>query len=138
MATQGFSGMGSTFVFEGVSVGEIESFDLGEDTVEFEEILTLDSINYYYDLILTALNAGELSMTCIFQPNNTTGNYAGLKAKHDARTKGSFLWTYPNTANFSGTAGLIGLSRPSAPDAKGAQRFTFRLKAAGKIAYVGT
>lgn len=138
MATLGFSGMGSTMVFDGVTVGEIESFDLGEDTNEYEEILTIDSTDYYYDLILTALNTGEMTFTCIFQPSNTTGNYAGLKTKHDARTKGTFTWTYLNTANFTGTAGLVGLSRPSAPDAKGVQRFTFRLKAAGQVTYTGT
>jgi hypothetical protein len=138
MATVGFSGMGSTMVFDGVTIGEIEAFDLGPDSVEFEEILTIDSTDYYYDVILTALNSGEMTFTCIFQPNNTTGNYAQLKTKHDARTKGTFTWTYVNTAYFSGTAAITGLSRPTAPDAKGVQRFTLTLKASGKVSYTGT
>ena len=137
MATQGFSGMGSTMVFDGVSVGEIENYDMGGDTAEYEDILTIDSTDYYYDTLLTALNTNEMTFTCIFQPNNTTGNYAGLKTKMDARTKGTFTWTYLSGATFTGTAALIGLSRPSG-DAKTAQRFTFTLRAAGQVVYTGT
>lgn len=138
MATVGFSGMGSTMVFDGVSVGEIESFDLGGDTVEYEQILTIDSTDYYYDLVLEALNTNEMTFTCIFQPNNTTGNYAGLKTKHDARTKGTMTWTYTNGGYFTGTCGLVSLSRPNAPNAANVQRFTFTLRAAGQITWTGT
>lgn len=138
MATQAFSGMGSTFVFDGITVGEIESFDLGEDIVETEEILTIDSTDNYYDLLLTALKAGPITMTCIFQPNNTTGNFAQLKTKADARTKGTFLWTWPNTAYLTGTAGITSLGKPNAGDAKTGQRFSMTLTPAGKVTYVGT
>lgn len=137
MTTQGFSGNGSTVVFDSVSLGECESFNLGEDTADFEEIFTVDSTDYYADVIITALNAGTLSMTFVMQPNNTTGNYAKLKAKFDARTTGTFLWTFLNTAYFTGSVALVGLSRPDG-DAKSAMRFTATLKAAGAISYVGT
>jgi len=138
MATSGFSGMGAVLVFDGVTIGEIESVDGGEVTVEFEEILTLDSTDYYADLILTALNSGQTTINCIFQPSNTTGNYAKLKAKAEAKTKGTLLLTYVNTAYFTGTAGIISLGFPSAPDAKGVQRFPATFKRAGKFTYVGT
>lgn len=138
MATQGFSGMGATLVFDGATIGEIESIEGGEVTVEFEEILTIDSTNYYADLILTALNSGQTTITCIFQPGNTTGNYAVLKTKAEARTKATLLLTYLNTANISGQAGIISLGFPSAPDAKGVQRFTATFKRAGEFTYTGT
>ena len=137
MSTLGFSGMGSTMVFDGVSVGEIENFNMGGDTAEYEDILTIDSTNYYYDTLLTALNTAEMTFTCIFQPSNATGNYKGMKTKMDARTKGTFTWTYLNGAVFTGTAALIGLTRPSG-DAKTAQRFEFTLRAAGQVTYTGT
>jgi len=137
MTTQGFSSNGSTVVFDSITLGECESFNLGEDTAEFEEIFTVDSTDYYSDVIITALNAGTLSMTFIMQPNNTTGNYAKLKAKFDARTKGTFLWTFLNTAYFTGTVAIVGLSRPDG-DAKKANRFTATFKTAGAMSYVGT
>lgn len=138
MTTQAFSGMGSSMVFDGVTIAEIESFNLGDDTVETEEILTIDSTDNYYDLLLTALKAGPITLTCIFQPNNTTGNFSQLKTKADARTKGTFLWTYPNGAYFTGTAGITSLGKPNAGDAKSGQRFTMTLTPAGKVTYVGT
>ena len=138
MTTQGFSGMGAVIVFDGVTIGEIESMEGGSLTVEFEEILTFDSTNYYADMILTALNSGQVSFTCIFQPNNTTGNYALMKTKAEARTKGTLLLTYLNTASFSGTAGIIEMGFPSAPDAKGVQRFNLTFKRSGQFTYTGT
>ena len=69
MATLGFSGMGSVLVFDGATIGEIESIDGGEVTIDFEEILTMDSVSYYADMILTALNSGQVAITCIFQPS---------------------------------------------------------------------
>jgi len=138
MTTEGFSGMGAILIFDGSTIGEIESIDGGEVSIEFEEILTLDSTDYYADLILTALNSGQMTLTCIFQPNNTTGNYAALKAKAELKTKGTLLLTYTNSANFTGTAGIITVGFPSAPDAKGVQRFTCTFKRAGKFTYTGT
>jgi len=138
MTTVGFSGMGAILTFDGSTIGEIEQLDGGEVSIDFEEILTFDSTSYYADLILTALNSGQMTITCIFQPNNTTGNYAVLKAKAEAKTKATLLLTYLNTAYFTGTAGLITLGFPSAPDAKGVQRFTATFKRGGKFTYVGT
>jgi hypothetical protein len=138
MATLGFSGMGAVLTFDGVTIGEIESIDGGEVTIDFEEILTMDSVSYYADMILTALNSGQVAITCIFQPSNTTGNYAKLKAKAEARTVGTLLLTYLNTANVTGQAGLISLQFPSAPDAKGVQRFTATFKRSGIFTYTGT
>ena len=138
MATLGFSGMGSVLVFDGATIGEIESIDGGEVTIDFEEILTMDSTSYYADMILTALNSGQVALTCIFQPNNTTGNYAVLKGKAEARTTGTLLLTYLNTALITGDAGIISLQFPSAPDAKGVQRFVCTFKRSGKFIYTGT
>ena len=138
MATLGFSGMGAVLVFGGSTIGEIESIDGGEVTIDFEEILTMDSVSYYADMILTALNSGQATITCIFQPSNTTGNYAVLKGKAEARTVGTLLVTYLNTAFFTGQAGIITLGFPSAPDAKGVQRFTVTFKRSGIFAYTGT
>jgi len=138
MATLGFSGMGAVLVFDGSTIGEIESIDGGEVTIEFEEILTMDSVSYYADMILTALNSGQATITCIFQPSNTTGNYAVLKGKAEDRTVGTLLVTYLNTAFFTGQAGIITLGFPSAPDAKGVQRFTVTFKRSGIFAYTGT
>jgi hypothetical protein len=130
--------MGAVITFDSVTIGEAESMDGGSVTIEFEEILTFDSTSYYSDMILTALNSGQVRFTCIFQPNNTTGNYAGLKTKAEARTMGTLLLTYANTAYFTGTAGIIELGFPSAPDAKGVQRFDVSFKRSGQFTYVGT
>lgn len=130
--------MGAVLVFDGKTIGEIESIEGGDLSIESEDILTIDSVDYYADMILTALNSGEMTITCIFQPANATGNYKSLKTKAEARTKGVLLLTYLNTANFTGTAGITVLGFPSAPDAKGVQRFTATFKRAGKFTYTGT
>lgn len=138
MATKGFSAMGSTLVFDGVTVGEVENWDGGEDTLENEKILTCDSTDYYPDVIAKAFDCGERRFTMIFQPDNTSGNYKQLKDKFDARTKGTLLLTYANTVSFSATALITSLARPSAPDAAGVQRFTIGFTLASKSAFTGT
>lgn len=138
MSTDGFTVMGTVLTFDGVTIGEVESWDGGSLTINFEDILTTDSTDEYADMILKSLNSGQCSFTCIFQPNNTTGNYAGLKTKAEAKTKGTLLLTYPNTANFSGQAGIIDLGFPSAPDAEGVQRFNVTFKRAKKHTFAGT
>ena len=138
MTTQAFSAMGAVAVFDGVTIGEVESMDGGELTIDSEDVLTCDSTDYYADMILKALNSGQCTFTCIFQPHNTTGNYALLKAKAEARTKGTLLLTYLNTANFSGQAGIIGLKFPDFPDPAAVQRFTVTFKRAGKHTFTGT
>ena len=138
MATQGFSGMGSVLTFDSVTVGEVESFDGGSIAIGIERILTMDSTDYYSDVIGTDINPGQFKITCIFQPNNTTGNYALLKAKADARTKGTLLLTYLNTANITGSAIISDMGYPTAPDAKGVQRFTATFERSGKFTYTGT
>ncbi len=138
MATSGFSVMGSSLVFDGVTVGEVESWDGGELAIDSEDILTCDSTNYYADVIAKALNAGQVTFTCIFQPNNTTGNWQQLKTKAEARAQGTLLLTYPNAAFFTGSALLTALGFPSSADAAGVQRFTAAFKRAGQHSYTGT
>jgi hypothetical protein len=138
MATLGFSGMGSTVVIGSTTIGEVESFNLGGDVTEYEEILTIDSTDYYPELILTAFSTAEITLTCIFQPGATTGNYDALKTLHDARTKTTFTWTFLNTASYTGTVGIVGLTRPESGDAKSVMRFTITMRASGKISYTGS
>lgn len=138
MSTLGFSAMGAVLQFDGVTVGEVETWDGGEDTLDSEDILTTDSTDYYADVIAKAFKAAESSFTCIMQPDNTTGNFKLLKAKFDARTKGTLVLTYANGVILSKTALAAGLGNPSAPDAAGIQRFTARFKGAGKMTYTGT
>jgi len=125
-------------VFDGITIGEIESIEGGEVTVEFEEILTMDSTSYYADMILTALNSGQTTVTCIFQPLGTTGNYSLIKARAETRLPGTLLLSYLNGAKITGTAGIISVGFPSAPDAKGVQRFAITFKRSGKFDYTGT
>jgi len=136
MATEGFSAMGSIVTFDGVTLGEVESWDGGADALESEKILTCDSADMYADLILKAFDPGERTFTVIFQPG-AAGNYALAKAKFDARTKGTLLLTYANTASFSAQAAITSLPRPSAPDAAGVQRFTISFTLAGKSDFTG-
>lgn len=138
MATLGFSAMGAVITFDGVTLGEAESWDGGEDTLDSEDILTCDSTDYYADVIAKAFKAGERTFTMIMQPNNTTGNFKLIKTKFDARTKGTLLITYANGVTISVAALASGLGNPSAPDAAGVQRFTARFKGAGKTTFAGT
>jgi len=138
MSTSGFTAMGAVLQFDGIPVGEIESWDGGEDALDSEEILTTDSTDYYADVIAKAFKAAESSFTCIMQPNATTGNFGSLKAKFDLRTKGTLVLTYANGVILSKTALFTGLGNPSSPDAAGVQRFTCRFKGAGKMEYTGT
>lgn len=138
MSTQGFSGMGSTMVIETVTLAEIESYNLGSDTLDSEEILTIDSSSFYPDLILGAFHSGQIQITAIFQANNVTGNYKKLKTLFDARAIYSFIWTFLNGAKFSGSIAITELGRPQPPDAMKAQRLNLVLTASGQIAFTGT
>ena len=138
MGTDGISGMGAVLVFNGETINEVESLDGGEITIEFEDILTMDSISMYADTILTALNSGQMTITCIFQPTVTTGNYTLLKDLAEVRQMGTLLLTYDDGSRFTGSAGIINVGFPSAPDAKGVQRFSCTFKRDGKFTFVGS
>jgi len=138
MTTLGFTAMGAVLQFDGVTVGEVESWDGGEDSLDSEDILTTDSTDYYADTLAKAFKSAESSYTCIMQPNNTTGNFALLKAKFDSRTKATLVLTYANGVILSKTALFSGLGNPGASDAAGISRFTCKFKGAGKMTYTGT
>jgi len=131
MTTQGFSAIGTVVSFNGNTIGECEGFDGGGVSINIHEILTTDSTDYYADVIGGALNSGEGTFTFVFDPANN-GNYDLLKQDAEARTKGTLLVTFPNTANFSGDAIISNLAFPGFSEADAVPRFTVTFKRAKK------
>jgi len=136
MTTSGFSAIGTVLSFNANVIGEVESFDGGGVSVNIHEILTTDSLDYYADMIGGALNSGEGTFTCVFDPSKT-GNYAKLKADAEARTKGTLLVAYPNTAKFSGEAIISNLAFPGFGEADAVPRFSVTFKRAKKHDFAG-
>jgi len=134
MTTQGFSAIGTVVSFNGNTIGECEGFEGGGVSVNIHEILTTDSDDNYADAIGGALNSGEGTFTFVFDPASD-GNYDLLKADAEAKTKGTLLITYPNTASFSGDAIISNLAFPGFSEADAVPRFSVTFKRVKKQTY---
>jgi hypothetical protein len=136
MATNGISAIGTTLAFNGNTIAEIKSASGAGVKVNIHEVLTCDSTNYYADKIAGALNSGEVTFGCIYNPA-TTGNYAKLKTDAEARTKATLLITFANGATISGQALISNLEDPGFGEADSIIEFNVTFARCGQFVHTG-
>jgi hypothetical protein len=134
MATEGISAIGTVLSFNGNTLGEVESFSGSGITVNIHEVLTTDSTDNYADAIGGALNSGEVTFGMIADLTSG-GNFELLKDDAEARTKGTLLITFPNTAYITGDAIISNLGDPEFGEADSVMRFNVTLKRVKKQTY---
>lgn len=97
MTTYASKGFGTTFVFDGVTIGEVLGFPEVTAELDGQEILTCDSLDETADFLDGAFNEGEPTFQFIYN-GAQNGNYHALHNKFRARKRGPLVVTYKNRA----------------------------------------
>jgi len=137
-ATKALKAWGLTCSFDGVTIGELISFN-GSRVREFMEIFTCDSDDEAVEYITSGLNEGEPRFGCVFQPGHEE-NYDTLNDKFLAARKGTLLITMATPSGASAPTlsvdGYIAsLDWPGFGSPREAHMCEFSVRTTGKVTY---
>jgi len=137
-ATKALKAWGLTVSFDGVTIGEVTSFN-GTRVREMIEIFSCDSDDEATEYITSGLNEGEPTFGFVYQPGNAE-NYDVLNDKYLAGRKGTLLVTLAAPTGASSPtlsiAGFISnLSYPGFGSAREAHMGEFAVRTTGKLTY---
>jgi hypothetical protein len=133
MTTNAITALGTILTFDGDTIGEIQSLS-GARTRRMIEILSCDSTDEAVEKIAGALNEGEVTFHCIYDPSDD-GVYKKLDGHLLAKTKGTCLITYPSAGSHSCTALISSLTIPQFSEADGEVSIDVTLAFSGKATY---
>jgi len=115
MATNAMVGLRTTLVFNGNSIGEIQSVS-GTRTRNVAEVLSCNSTNQAMEVIAASLNEGEVSFSCVYD-QTAGGVYNDLNTDFIAGTSATATISYIDpaaaTSTHAGTAIITSLDMPS-------------------------
>ena len=111
MSTNAITALGTTFVFDGLTIGEVMDAAPSPRTCNVIPILTVDSTDNFVEKIGGALDEGEITLHLVYD-GSAGGVYNSLNTKFQARTKGTLLITFPDTSNISCDAIISSLDNP--------------------------
>ena len=136
--TKALKAWGMTVSFDGVTIGEITSFN-GMRTREMIEIKTCDSDDEATEYITSGLNEGEPTFGCVYQPGNAE-NYDVLNDKFLQGRKGTLLITLSApTGASSPTISISGfissLAYPGFCSPSEAHMVEFSVRTSGKMTH---
>lgn len=115
MSTKAQILLGSTFSFDGNTIGEVVSVSGTLFSRQATSVLTCDSTNGVAEKLKAGGEYGELTIGCVYDPS-AGGAYDDLAADAPAGTEGVALFTYPDGTTVSATAFISNLGMPSAGD----------------------
>jgi len=137
MTTNARVALGTVLTFNGNTIGEIQNLS-GTRTRRIVEILSTDSSDQAVEKIAGALNEGEVTFHCIYDPTDG-GVYNDLNTDYQAGTKGTggngCLITYPSSGSHLCDAIISSLSLPSFSEADGEMSIDVTLAFSGKATY---
>ena len=133
MTTNARTALGTVLTFNGNTIGEIQSLS-GTRTRRIVEILSTDSSDQAIENIAGALNEGEVTFHCIYDPTDG-GVYHDLNTDYQAGTKGTCLITYPSSGSHSCDAIISSLSLPSFSEADGEMSVDVTIAFSDKATY---
>jgi len=136
--TKALKAWGLTVAFDGVTIGEITSFN-GTRVREMIEIFTCDSDDEATEYITSGLNEGEPTLGCVYQPGNAE-NYDTLNDKFLAGRKGTLLVTLAaptgaSSPTLSVSAFISSLAYPGFGSPREAHMLEFTARTTGKVTY---
>lgn len=111
MASNRITALGTTFVFDGLTIGEVMDAAPSPRTCNIQPILSVDSTDNYVEKIAGALDEGEISLHIVYD-GSAGGVYNMLNTKFQARTSGTLLITFSDTSSYSCTAIISSLDKP--------------------------
>jgi len=137
VATNARTALGTVLTFNGNTIGEIQSLS-GSRTRRIIDILSCDSSDEAVEKIAGALNEGEATFHCIYDPTDG-GVYNDLNTDFQAGTKGTggngCLITYPSAGSHLCDAIISSLTLPSFSEADGEISVDVTLAFSGKATY---
>lgn len=133
MTTNARVALGTVLTFNGNTIGEIQNLS-GTRTRRIIEILSCDSTDEAVEKIAGALNEGEVTFHCIYDPTDE-GVYYDLDVDYQAGTKGTCLITYPSSGNHSCDGIISSLSVPSFSEADGEMSVDVTIALSGKATF---
>ena len=111
MTTKAITGLGTTFVFDGLTIGEVIDAPPSPRTCNVQPILSCDSTDNFVEKIAGALDEGDITLHIIYD-GSAAGVYNSLNTKYRSRTKGTLLITFKDTSNYSCDAIVSSLDKP--------------------------
>ena len=111
MASNKITALGTSFVFDGLTIGEVMDAGPSPRTCNVQPILSVDSTNSYVEKIAGALDEGDITLHIVYD-GSSAGVYNSQNTKFQARTEGTLLITLSDTSSFSCTAIISSLDKP--------------------------
>lgn len=111
MSTKAITALGTTFVFDGLTIGEVMDAPPSPRTCNVQPILSVDSTDGFIEKIAGALDEGEITLHIVYDGSDT-GVYNTLNTKYQASTSGTLLITFDDTSSYSCTAIISSLDKP--------------------------
>ncbi len=133
MTTNARTAMGTVLTFNNNTIGEIQSIS-GTRTRRIIDILSCDSTDEAVEKIAGALNEGEVTFHCIYDPTDG-GVYNDLNTDFQAKAKATCLITYPSSGSHSCTGIISSLSVPSFSEADGEISIDVTIALSGKATF---
>jgi len=133
MTTNARTALGTVLTFNGNTIGEIQNL-AGTRTRRIIEILSCDSTDEAIEKIAGALNEGEVTFHCIYDPT-AAGVYNDLNTDFQAKAKATCLITYPSAGSHSCTGIISSLSLPSFSEADGEISVDVTIAFSGKAVF---
>ena len=110
MGSKKITALGTTFVFDGLTIGEVMDAPPAPRTCNVIPILSVDSTDNYVEKLAGALDEGDITMHIVYD-GSAGGVYNTLNTKFQARTSGTLLITLSDTSSFSCTAIISSLDK---------------------------
>lgn len=111
MSSNKITALGTSFVFDGLTIGEVMDAPPSPRTCNIQPVLSCDSTDNYVEKIAGALDEGNITLHIVYD-GSAGGIYNSLNAKYQARTSGTLLITLSDTSNFSCEAIISSLDKP--------------------------
>lgn len=111
MASKKITALGTTFVFDGLTIGEVMDAAPSPRICNVQPILSCDGTDNYVEKIAGALDEGDITLHIVYD-GSAAGVYNSLDTKWRAKTEGTLLITFSDTSNYSCTAIISSLDKP--------------------------
>lgn len=133
MTTNARTALGTVLTFNNNTIGEIQNLS-GTRSRRIIDILSCDSTDEAVEKIAGALNEGEVTFHCIYDPT-AGGVYNDLNTDFQGKAKATCLITYPSAGSHSCTGIISSLSLPSFSEADGEISVDVTIAFSGKATF---
>lgn len=132
--TNAITALGTSFLFDGLTIGEVMDAPPSPRTCNVIPILSCDSTDNFVEKLAGALDEGDITLHIIYD-GGAGGIYNSLNTKYQKRTSGTLLITLSDTSSFSCTALISSLDKPGFGAADGVVEGNVTLSLSGEATF---